>query len=216
MRDIFTLNTLTNRRLPLSSVQRLAGGINRNRKDTVKETFKSIKEEMEEGGSLEEMEVRRWKPFSSFKRRVDRRTVMHSPSGILRDILPGNYTTTNLVSFDDLPDIKPAMTVVTDVLWMNGSGPGSPGRLIFPDDFDGRIESDIATSETLAHYGACIGESSEANLTLESRHVLQDFTYADDYFEQWVLDGAGGSGLEFHDFAHLDCPLTPMKDSGHF
>ena len=27
---------------------------------------------------------------------------------------------------------------------------------------------------------------------------------------------ANGAGLEHHAFAHLDCPLTPMKSSGHF
>ena len=46
--------------------------------------------------------------------------------------------------------------------------------------------------------------------------VFQDFTYGNDYFETWVLQGAGGAALESHDFSHLDCPLTPMKKSGYF
>ena len=39
--------------------------------------------------SISEAEKTRWKPFASFKRRVDRKTVMASPSGILKDLLPG-------------------------------------------------------------------------------------------------------------------------------
>jgi hypothetical protein len=27
---------------------------------------------------------------------------------------------------------------------------------------------------------------------------------------------AGGASLEFHDFVHLDCPLSPLTKSGHF
>ena len=46
---------------------------------------------------------------------------------------------------------------------------------------------------------------------------LQDFTYEEDYYK-WVdsPNGAKGAGLEHHTFAHLDCPLTPMKTSGYF
>ena len=42
---------------------------------------------------------------------------------------------------------------------------------------------------------------------------FQDFTYEEDY---WKYVEANGAGLEHHAFAHLDCPLTPMKSSGHF
>ena len=47
---------------------------------------------------------------------------------------------------------------------------------------------------------------------------MQDFTYGDDYFEKWVdnPEGANGAAIEHHEFAHLDCPLTPMKSSGYF
>ena len=34
--------------------------------------------------------------------------------------------------------------------------------------------------------------------------------------EEMEKGGAGGAALEHHDFAHLDCPLTPMEFSGHF
>ena len=48
--------------------------------------------------------------------------------------------------------------------------------------------------------------------------MLQDFTYGDDYFDKWVdnPEGAKGAAIEHHKFAHLDCPLTPMKSSGYF
>ena len=80
----------------------------------------------------------------------------------------------------------------------------------------------MASTETLQYYGAKLLETSppQERLTLESRHVLQDFTYSPDYLQAFVMrerpEGGGGAALEHHDFAHLDCPLTAMEDSGHF
>ena len=34
-------------------------------------------------------EVKRWKPFASFRRQVHESTVMHAPTGIIKDLLPG-------------------------------------------------------------------------------------------------------------------------------
>ena len=48
------------------------------------------------------------------------------------------------------------------------------------------------------------------------RHVLDDYTYTPDYLHKWVIKSAGGAGLEFHEFAHLDCPLDSIRESGHF
>ena len=121
---------------------------------------------------------------------------MSSPSGIIRDILPGNlkifvrvkylnknfegnYSASNLVQFDDLPPIKPVRTIVKGVEWVQGEA-GKPSRLIFADKFSGELETDIATSETLAYYGAYLAESTSENFALDSRHVLQDFTYGKD------------------------------------
>jgi len=212
--DYFAMANLTSTQLDGSSMDSLAKGI--SRKNTVKETMRDLvsrKTIMKE--NLGDQSKKRWKPFASFKRRVDRRTVMSSPSGIIRDILPGNYSASNLVQFDDLPPIKPVRTIVKGVEWVQGEA-GKPSRLVFPDNFSGELETDIATSETLAYYGAYLAESTTENFALDSRHVLQDFTYGNDYFEQWVLQGAGGAALEHHEFSHLDCPLTPMKNSGHF
>ena len=72
------------------------------------------------GQSLGDQEKKRWKPFSSFKRRIDRKTVMSSPSGIFKDILPGTYDASNIVDYTDLPPIEPQKTIVKGVQWIEG------------------------------------------------------------------------------------------------
>ena len=101
--------------------------------------------------SLEEQEVERWKPFAAFKRRVDRRTVMSSPKGIIRDLLPGAYNSNNLADYSDLPPIEPQKTVVHGVQWIEGQEGEKdgqkywikPSRLIFPTSFNGHVETDV-------------------------------------------------------------------------
>eukprot|EP00092_Neocalanus_flemingeri_P009534 GFUD01010262.1.p1 GENE.GFUD01010262.1~~GFUD01010262.1.p1 ORF type:complete len:499 (-),score=133.69 GFUD01010262.1:90-1586(-) len=211
--EYFAMANLTGTQLDSSSHLTLANGI--SRKDTVKETMKDlVSRKTIMKANLGDQSKKRWQPFASFKRRVDRKTVMSSPSGIIRDYLPGNYSMADIAKFDDLPPIKPVRTIV-QCQWVQGEA-GKPSKLIFPDNFSGELETDIATSETLAYYGAYLAESTNENFALDSRHVLQDFTYGNDYFETWVLGGGGGAALETHNFSHLDCPLTPMKKSGYF
>lgn len=56
-------------------------------------------------------------------------------------------------------------------------------------------------------------------VSLHLRHAIQDFTYSDNYLEDYCNlpkeeGGAGGAGCERHEFSHLDCPLE--EDSGIF
>ena len=80
----------------------------------------------------------------------------------------------------------------------------------------------VASTETVQYYGAFLLESSpREKVTLQARHVLQDFDYKSNYLQSYVMkekekEGAGGAALEHHDFAHLDCPVTAMESSGHF
>jgi len=177
--------------------------------------------------SISSKQTERWKPFASFKRRVDRKTVMASPSGILADLLPGQYDAKTLAAYDDLPPIEPEKTIVYGVRWEEGKYEEdengkktwiTPSKLIFPNAFKGEIATDIATTETLKYYGAMLIESTQQKVDLDVRQVLQDFDYKDNYLEKWVTnpDGANGAALEHHPFAHLDCPLGPMKTSGYY
>ena len=66
----------------------MATGLDRNDGDLRKEMDALIVK----GAALEtaiSSPDKRWKPFASFKRRVDRKTVMSAPSGIVKDLLPG-------------------------------------------------------------------------------------------------------------------------------
>ena len=86
--EYFALANLTNTQLDGSSMTTLANGI--SRKNTVKETMKDlVSRKTIRKENLGDQSKKRWKPFASFKRRVDRKTVMSSPSGIIRDYLPG-------------------------------------------------------------------------------------------------------------------------------
>lgn len=140
----------------------------------------------------------------------------------LYDMIRGVTTTTTsksaMVDFADLPPLVPRHAVIKNCYWIDGDG-GKPGSLTFPADFDGRIPVDIATSETVGYYGAAIAETMKSNnakstIYLDTRHAIEDFTYAQDYFQQWVMGQAGGPGLEYHQFHHLDMPLA--QNSGHW
>lgn len=42
--------------------------------------------------------------------------------------------------------------------------------------------------------------------------IFKDFSYDENYFELWVMRDAGGPGLEFHQFDHIDMPLDEVCD----
>jgi len=131
------------------------------------------------------------------------------------------YDFHSIVKFSDLPPIKPASTIIEGVRWedgdLDGEGHKRPGKLHFPLDFNGEIFTELATTETLHHYGASLAESTRGEqVELAARQCLDDFTYAPNYLSKWVEMSAGGAGLEQHGFAHLDCPFERIGESGYY
>jgi len=153
-------------------------------------------------------EDKKWKAFKNFRRRGDKKTIMFSPNKIQKDVLPGRYDLDKLVTFDDLPEIEPEHIVIKNVRWVDSGENGKRGKLILPNNWDGKIPTDIATNETLAYYGASIAEGKKSNIQVKDREVIMDFTYADNYYKEWVIDKLGGPALEYHEFHHLDTNIS--------
>ena len=131
------------------------------------------------------------------------------------DILPGVRQFQSIFNFDDLI-IRPKFTEIKGVKWIPNKETGK-GTFKFPSDFDEYIETDIGTSANLNYYGATLTNTRpDSTVTLDMRHVIQDFTYSDNYLEKYVLNPNGnkGAGMERHKFSHLDVPLD--SDSGLF
>ena len=159
----------------------------------------------------------RWKAFASFKRtNKEGKLVMTGAPGMVADVVPGSYNLLDLALFNDLPPIIPKHVSIKGVLWNSSHVQGKSGRVVFPADFDGKIPVDVATNDHLAYYGATLATSNQMQVSLLYRHGIQDFTYENNYLDEYVTkEGAlGGSGIEKHDFAHLDCPLE--EESGTF
>ncbi|CAF0999159.1 unnamed protein product, partial [Didymodactylos carnosus] len=85
------------------------------------------------------------------------------------------------------------------------------GSLSFPKDFDRRVPIETGTSDKLNYYGCCLANESQVKVSLLHRHAIQDFTYNENYYSDYVK---GRAGVEKHEFAHLDCPF--QEDSGFF
>jgi len=194
---------------------------------------------------LQKVADERWKGFANFERKSEcgKKIIMKGEKGIVGDILPGNYTLEelSLTSSENNEEIKivPHLSMPIKALASSGNGKAAtvsakfteisgiklrenPRQIILPDDFDGRIQIDVASSANVGYYGAkitshCSTIQSDQDLDtifIEIRHAIQDFSYDSDYFNEWVLDGAGGPGLEYHEFDHIDMPL--QQDSGYF
>jgi Ca2+-binding EF-hand superfamily protein len=159
----------------------------------------------------------RWTKFASFKRAgASGDLVMKGSHDMVADCIPGEYSLIDLACFSDLAPIKPKTTIVKGVTWHKSSVPGKSGRLIFPMDFEAKIPTSFATNETLAYYECSMADGNQLKVSLLYRHGIQDFTYENNYLDEYVLNekALGGAGLEKHGFAHLDCPLD--EDSGFF
>ena len=156
----------------------------------------------------------RWKKFKTFKREGESgEMVMTGAHGIVNDHLPGEYALLELACFNDLPPIVPKHTVITDIQWLKSPDPSTSGRILFPPDFNRKIATDLATSETLAFYGCSLADGNQLKVSLLYRHGIQDFTYENSYLDDFVIAGSR-AGIERHAFVHLDCPLD--NDSGRF
>ncbi|XP_076070104.1 uncharacterized protein LOC143041866 [Mytilus galloprovincialis] len=157
----------------------------------------------------------RWKNFATFRRKGNTGTiVMKGGHGMVADLVPGEYSLIDLACFSDLPPLIPKHTVVKGVKWEIGTVPGKSGKITFPPDFNGRVVTDVATTELLRYYDCSFADAKQEKISLLYRHGIQDFTYENGYLEKYVAATNGGAGLERHEFSHLDCPLT--DESGTF
>jgi Ca2+-binding EF-hand superfamily protein len=162
---------------------------------------------------LKERIEKRWQKFESFRRQgITGHNVMTGGEGIVKDIVPGEYQLGDLAFFRDLPKVIPKMTIVKGVSWESSKIPDTPGNLVFPRDFSGNIEAEIASNELLGYYGCTFANRKSEKVFIPYRHAVQDFTYEDDYLIDYVERKKGGAGLERHGFSHIDCPLD--EDSG--
>ena len=65
--------------------------------------------------------------------------------------------------------------------------PGKSGHIIFPASFDGELVTSIATNETLAYYGCTLADGNQLKVSLLYRHGVQDFTYENNYIDDYVM-----------------------------
>ena len=80
--------------------------------------------------------------------------------------------------------------------WISSTIPGKSGKLLFPADFDLKMPEQFATNETLRYYGCSFADSNSVQVSLLYRHGVQDFTYQNQYLEDYVKNTKmlGGSG----------------------
>ena len=157
----------------------------------------------------------RWDSFAAFKRKgATGEVVMTGGQDMVADFVPGEYNLIDLACFSDLPPLVPKHTVVPGVKWESSRVRGKSGKIIFPADFDGKILTDMATNEHLRFYGCSFADSQQEKICLLYRHGIQDFTYENEYLSDYVKATNGGSGIEKHEFSHLDCPLD--EENGYF
>ena len=155
----------------------------------------------------------RWSAFGIFR--------LLQESKVAHDTLSGSGTSffarsnlIDLVCFSELPYITPKYRVVRDFAWLQSSQLGKTGRAMFPSNFDGILPVEYATAEYLRYYGASLADNCQKQVSLLYRQSIQDFTYQNLHIEEYVATKSGGSSLDRHSFAHLDCPLE--DHSGFF
>ena len=180
--------------------------------------------------SRQSMDNARWADFVNFNRTVNMGlpsstgeddnsvSVMKGRGGVI-DVLPGTYNFDDVFTFDDLP-IIPRYTEIKGVEWVSNTTSGR-GTLKFPDDFDvlTKIAVEVGTNEFVSYYGCTITNTRQDDkISLSMRHAIQDFTYSENYLQEWILNKKGndGAGLERHNFSHVDCPKESHGENGIF
>ena len=78
-----------------------------------------------------------------------------------------------MVSFDDLPPLKPKFVEIKNTSWVSGQDRNA-GILFFPPDFDGFLDVEFATNELLGYYGCSIANTRKDDVVLvDMRHAIQ-------------------------------------------
>lgn len=165
---------------------------------------------------------RRWGRRGTFGR-IKSTVVLNTPNADFKPwearLDPGVYALRDVVAYPDIK--KPIPKHAKFYLGKSGkwksSGDTTSGTL----ELQGaelrtkEIPVEFATDPLLSFYGcSLIGEKTAGKIKLFDQYVIQDFAYSESYFEDYV---AGvGTGVETHEFAHVDCPLSPIDESGVF
>ncbi len=87
--------------------------------------------------------------------------------------MPGTYNLQEMVSFDDLPPLKPKFVEIKNTSWVSGRG-DKAGVLFFPPDFDEFLDVEFATNELLGYYGCSIANTrKDDTVVVDMRHAIQ-------------------------------------------
>ena len=183
--------------------------------DLLQAFLKADREGKCEVGGISQLINKRWEKFNNFKRDGKSGKLVMVGGVEAQDVLPGEYSLVDLITWSDIAPqhITPRLVKISDVYWKKSleSKPES-GSVLFPKTFiDVRLPIENGTNDKLAYYGCCLANESQMKVSLLHRHAIQDFTYHENYYRDYVK---GRAGLERHAFAHLDCPF--QEDSGYF
>jgi len=134
--------------------------------NNLEEQFRNVYKESD-AGEIVTFLRNRWQKFASFKRiGGEGELVMTGGSGMVADVLPGNYSLLDLACFNDLPPIVPHYVAIKGVQWISSTVPGISGKLLLPGDFDGVLPIEIATNEHLAYYDCSLADSSQLKVSI--------------------------------------------------
>jgi hypothetical protein len=172
--------------------------------------------------SLKSIEEATSTGLANFKRTVkmgfDNTVTVLKADNDVRYILPGTHKLSDVVSssLDSLPFLTPRYTEIQGIKWVSNMKTGK-GSLQFPPNFNvaSKIEVETGSNVFVGYYGCSITNTrNDDNVTLGMRHSICDFSYSENYLQEWVLNknGNNGAGIERHNFSHVDIPK--VRESG--